>query len=186
VTADRLVRHAQIQPYLGIGLAILVIVLLIARRITTIREDKVEDSENFRVALAIWHPVVFAADPTPRGVKRHQNRLRLQAMRLRPLHDKPDRLDSWFGEKSAPDDGDSNMPDISEPKLVALGGIAALLRDIPGWTILDGDGGDGDTETAHRAAIVVRCREHFRKSFPHDWPPTQGDIDAFRDLRQSL
>jgi hypothetical protein len=37
-----------------------------------------------------------------------------------------------------------------------------------------------------RAAIVARCREHFRKSFPHDWPPTQADIAAFRDLRQSL
>jgi KAP family P-loop domain len=188
VTADRLVRHAQIQPYLGIGLALLIIIMLIARRVTTIREDKVEDSENFRVALAIWHPAVFAADPTPRGVKRHQNRLRLQAMRLRPLHDKPDVLDSWFSDAARSDAGDANTPDISEPKLVALGGIAALLRDIPDWSIQDGQSADttGDAAAANRAAIVRRCREHFKKSFSHDWPPTQADIAAFRDLRQSL
>jgi hypothetical protein len=188
VTADRLVRHAQIQPYLGIGLALLIIIMLIARRVTTIREDKVEDSENFRVALAIWHPAVFAADPTPRGVKRHQNRLRLQAMRLRPLHEKPDVLDSWFSDSARPDAGDADTPDISEPKLVALGGIAALLRDIPDWSIQDGQSADttGDAAAANRAAIVRRCREHFKKSFSHDWPPTQADIAAFRDLRQSL
>jgi hypothetical protein len=188
VTADRLVRHAQIQPYLGVALALLIIVMLIARRVTTIREDKVEDSESFRIALAIWHPAVFAADPTPRGVKRHQNRLRLQAMRLRPLHDKPDVLDSWFSDTAKPAGNDGNVLDISEPKLVALGGIAALLPDIPDWSTQDGAIADttGDAAAATRVAIIGRCREHFKKSFSHDWPPTQADIAAFRDLRQSL
>jgi hypothetical protein len=184
-SADELVGRRQVKPFLGIGLASLIIALFTARRLTIAREDKVEDSAGFRAALAIWHPAVFAADPTPRGVKRHQNRLRLQAMRLRPLHDKPDLIDNWFGAAPAADDA-AAMPDISEPKLVALGGITALLRDVPGWSIQDGGDTGGDADTANRAAIVARCREHFRKSFPHDWPPTQADIAAFRDLRQSL
>jgi len=188
VTAERLVRQTQIQPYLGVGLAVLIIVMLIARRITTIREDKVEDSENFRTALAIWHPAAFAADPTPRGVKRHQNRLRLQAMRLRPMVEKSDMFDSWFANEAKPDAGDAGRPDISEPKLVALGGISALLADIPDWSIRDGQTTDAGTDeaTAKRAAIIARCREHFKKSFSRDWPPTPADIAAFRDLRQSL
>ena len=189
VTVDQLLRQVEIQPYLGVALAILIIVLLIARRVTTLREDKVEDSKDFRNALAIWHPAVFAADPTPRGVKRHQNRLRLQAMRLRPLHEKPDLLDSWFSAKANSEDSDkTKSPDISEPKLVALGGIAALLEDIPSWSIQDNQSTappDGQA-TQNLSAIITRCRSNFKATFPGDWPPTQSDIDAFRNLRQSL
>jgi hypothetical protein len=185
VKAEQLAPHRRIQPFIGVGLAVLIVALLIARRITLIREDKVEDSEDFRAALGIWHPAVFAADPTPRGVKRHQNRLRLQAMRLRPLHEEPDLLDSWFSVTAQQKGGASSIPDISEPKLVALSGIAALLGDIPAWSTEDGPA-DPDKPLAKAAAVIVACRIHFKKHFPRDWPPTSDDINAFRDLRQSL
>jgi hypothetical protein len=184
VTVEQLAQHRQIQPFVGVGLALLIVASLIARRITTVREDKVEDSENFRAALGIWHPAVFAADPTPRGVKRHQNRLRLQAMRLRPLHEEPDLLDDWFLGKQQPRPSDDSTPDISEPKLVALSGIAALLGDIPAWSIQNDPA--ANTPAGNAAAIITRCRDQFKKRFPRDWPPTSNDVDAFKDLRQSL
>jgi hypothetical protein len=188
VTAEQLARPAPINPYFGIGLGLIAIILIVLRRITAVHEDRVEDSENFRAALAIWHPAVFAADPTPRGVKRHQNRLRLQAMRLRPLHEKPDLIDAWFSKAAKPEESDPSKPDISEPKLVALGGVAALFEDIPSWSTEDG----GTIETtadpirANKIAIIERCRKNFKAKFSNDWPPKQKDIDAFKSLRQSL
>jgi hypothetical protein len=188
VTAEQLARPSPLHPYFGIGLGTIAIILIVLRRITAVHEDKVEDSESFRAALAIWHPAVFAADPTPRGVKRHQNRLRLQAMRLRPLHEKPDLIDSWFSKAAKPEESDPDRPDISEPKLVALGGVAALFENIPSWSTLDGGSiaTTTDETEAKKIAIIDRCRKNFKAKFSTDWPPKQKDIDAFNSLRQSL
>ena len=190
MTAEELAHPAPIHPYFGIGLGAIAIILIVLRRITAVHEDKVEDSESFRAALAIWHPAVFAADPTPRGVKRHQNRLRLQAMRLRPLHEKPDLIDSWFSKeaRSEEEESDPNKPDISEPQLVALGGVAALFEDIPSWSTQDGGTIEttADETEAKKIAIIDRCRKNFKAKFSTDWPPKQKDIDAFKSLRQSL
>jgi len=187
IGAERLARTARGLPFLGIGLSLLIIILLVARRLTTAREDKVEDSKDFRDALTIWHPAVFAADPTPRGVKRHQNRLRLQAMRLRPPRQQPDILDRLFSRTPPVDDPPDLL--INEPTLVALGGIVALCRDIPDWSVgSDASAGlpAGSGPAAVQAKIISKCRIRFEKTFPDDWPPTQASIDAFRILRRSL
>lgn len=190
VTAEQLARPAPINPIFGASLGFIVIALIVLQRMTAVHEDKVEDSESFRAALAIWHPAVFAADPTPRGVKRHQNRLRLQAMRLRPLHEKPDLIDSWFSKavRSEEEESDPDKPDISEPKLVALGGVAALFENIPSWSTEDGGTIEttADETEAKKIAIIERCRKNFKAKFSTDWPPKQKDIDAFKSLRQSL
>ncbi|WP_441233908.1 KAP family P-loop NTPase fold protein [Bradyrhizobium sp. 930_D9_N1_4] len=180
-SAEELILSRRVPPYLGLAVALLLIAMLGARRITMVREDKVEDSKHFRAALAIWHPAVFEADPTPRGVKRHQNRLRLQAMRLRPAHETPDVLDRWFGVKP---DGAGDA-DISEPTLVALGGIVALCNDIPDWSV------QSPSATATGApppeqAVIAQCATVFKAKFSSDWPPTQEAIAAFRALRRSL
>ena len=47
----------------------------------------VKDSSNFVDALHIWHPVVFARYPTPRGTKRFLNHVRYLAMRQRRRSD---------------------------------------------------------------------------------------------------
>ena len=95
--SDRQLMDAKLAwSYIGVGFTFIIILLLLARRMTTTKQDQVDDSANFRTAMRIWHPVVFASDPTPRGVKRHQNRLRLQAMRLRPTREKPSIFDRWL------------------------------------------------------------------------------------------
>ncbi|WP_284268960.1 KAP family P-loop NTPase fold protein [Bradyrhizobium iriomotense] len=180
-TAEQLILHRQVSPYLGVAIALLLILMLGARRITMAKEDKVEDSKDFRAALAVWHPAVFAADPTPRGIKRHQNRLRLQAMRLRPAHETPDLLDRWFAIKPAA----GTSLKISEPTLVALGGIIALCQDIPDWSVRPHPG-PAAPRTAPSEAIIARCAQGFEQKFPDDWPPTKEAIDAFKALRRSL
>jgi hypothetical protein len=186
VTPEQLARPSPMEPFFGFALGLIVVGLIIVRRITAVHEDKVEDSKDFRLALAIWHPAAFAADPTPRGVKRHQNRLRLQAMRLRPLQEKPDFIDRWLARTAEPKESDPGKPDISEPMLVALGGIAALFEEIPPWSTEDSgkfEGGADEAQTK-KIAIIERCRTTFKAEF--DWPPKQSDIDAFKNLRQSL
>lgn len=180
-TADQLVLSRRVPPYLGLAVALLLIAMLAARRITMVREDKVEDSKHFRAALAIWHPAVFEADPTPRGVKRHQNRLRLQAMRLPPAHETPDILDRWFDVKPARSSG----ANISEPTLVALGGIVALCEDIPDWSVQPPSMTTIDPPSPKQTTIA-QCAGAFAAKFPSDWPPTPEAIAAFRALRRSL
>jgi hypothetical protein len=181
VTPDRLASGEQAWEFLVIGLTVLIVVLLVARRVTTAREDRVEDSANFRDALAIWHPAVFAADPTPRGVKRHQNRLRLQAMRLRPGREEPDILDRWFSGLPAGGDPANDQP-VNDPTLVALGAIYALCGDIPD-RIFEGDlPAQQNPDAAIKWAIIAKCLIEFKRKFPGDWPPAQASTDTFRDL----
>jgi len=180
-TAEELLPPRQVPPWLGVGIALLLVVMLGARRLTIAREDKVDDSKDFRAALAIWHPAVFAADPTPRGVKRHQNRLRLQAMRLRPVHDTPDLLDRWFEVKLS----EARSLAISEPTLVALGGIVALCEDIPDWAV-ESHPNPAANNGSPEETIIGQCAQDFNNAFPGDWPPSEEAIDLFRALRRSL
>lgn len=79
----------------------------------------VRDSTTFKDALRIWHPVVYAGQPTPRSIKRFMNRVRFLAMRQRANREGPDRQD---GRKSIP-----------ESVLVALAAMqhfkASLIED---------------------------------------------------------
>jgi hypothetical protein len=154
---DELSGNSGSWSLVGIGLMIVIILLLAARRIATAREEQVTDSKTFRDALAIWHPAVFAADPTPRGIKRHQNRLRLQAMRLRPPHEEPDIFDAIFSKSAKQTDAvetDARSDfSVGEPTLVALGAIDALCGDIPAWAIKRG----GKPEAAAGTAEVSQA-----------------------------
>lgn len=181
--AGQLVGSGRTWSYIGIILVLVVVLLLLARRMTAVREDQIEDSQDFRGALGVWHPAVFASDPTPRGVKRHQNRLRLQAMRLRPFQEEPDLIDRWLVRDKPTPVATSDIP-IGEPTLVALGAIEALCGTIPDWAVqrdLAAASVAGDA-----ALIIVQCREQFISRFPEAWPPTRANIDAFRALGRSL
>ena len=52
------------------------------------KDDVIEDSVEFHIALKIWNPEIFAAMSTLRDVKLYQNRLRylasVSALRSRP------------------------------------------------------------------------------------------------------
>jgi hypothetical protein len=62
----------------------------------------VRDSPAFKKALKLIHPLVHASNPTPRAVKRYQNRMRYLAMRLRSQEHETGALDwflNWLGHK---------------------------------------------------------------------------------------
>lgn len=67
-------------PALAVALGASVLFWRLKRRPDRI----VKDSEEFKDALRIWHPVIFAMLKTPRGMKRFMNRVRYLAMRQRP------------------------------------------------------------------------------------------------------
>ena len=67
------------------------------------RERRVVDhSPDFRKALAAVRPLLEEVNPTPRAIKRYQNRMRYLAERLRPQNYEPDAIDSflhWLGAR---------------------------------------------------------------------------------------
>ncbi len=62
----------------------------------------VDDSPDFMKALAAVRPLLEEVNPTPRAIKRYQNRMRYLAERLRPQDYEPDAIDSflhWLGAR---------------------------------------------------------------------------------------
>lgn len=55
------------------------------------REFIVKDSPEFKLALEIWYPAIYAGQGTPRSIKRFMNRVRYLAMRQRPYHEEQSR-----------------------------------------------------------------------------------------------
>jgi hypothetical protein len=102
-------------------------------------------------------------------------------MRLRPAHETPDVLDRWFAVKPT----SPSSANISEPTLVALGGIVALCDDIPDWSVQPNATATTGAP-APKQSIIGPCVSAFAMRFPQDWPPTPEAIAAFRALRRSL
>ncbi|HEX7681622.1 MAG TPA: P-loop NTPase fold protein, partial [Thermoanaerobaculia bacterium] len=69
----------EVLPIIGI---VLIVIFGIVR--LSIERAKLEqDSKDFRTALRQWHPLLYAANATPRSMKRCVNRVRYYAMRQR-------------------------------------------------------------------------------------------------------
>lgn len=76
-------------------------------RIALVAPETVEDSPKFCAALALWHGLIAAKDPSPRSIKAFKNRLR------------------YFVARAADDD-----KGLQEAHLVAL---AAIQYAVPDW-----------------------------------------------------
>jgi photosystem II stability/assembly factor-like uncharacterized protein len=72
-------KRPEVLPIIGI---VLIVICGIVR--LSIERAKLEqDSKDFRTALRQWHPLLYAANATPRSMKRCVNRVRYYAMRQR-------------------------------------------------------------------------------------------------------
>ncbi|MER9567178.1 P-loop NTPase fold protein [Mesorhizobium sp. M0571] len=157
--------------------------LLTLRRLVLSRDEKVSDSDEFSRALRTWHKVIYLADTTPRGIKRSQNRLRLSAMRLRPVAENNDLLSRWLSGLNQPEP--PPRPPISDEKLVALGAIHAIYGGIPDWAMAI----DADTKTS-AAGIAVSSDPAAKATLDalqlfdsrHLWPPTAEEIAVFETV----
>lgn len=70
--------------YLPLALAAALITAAAVWLLTRRPDLVVKDSDEFKEALRIWHPLLFTRLRTPRAVKRFMNRVRYLAMRQRP------------------------------------------------------------------------------------------------------
>jgi hypothetical protein len=203
-------------PYLPPLLALLLVGWWTAGRVLTVREAVVEDSADFREALRIFNQAIFAASPTPRGVKRFENRLRYFAMRSRGDDRPPDWIDHLFGRLGhrVRTEEPRQEVDIPEPTLVALGAIAGVapeilrrasgngkqgtdevrnIDEVIGWD-LSGYKQDADKhgENSPAARFYDRMQEvhlalsAFEQVFSGYWPPSSEQIRAFCDLSGTI
>jgi hypothetical protein len=163
----------------------------------------VKDSPDFKTALAAVRPLLEAANPTPRAIKRYQNRMRYLAERLRPQPYEPDAIDTflhWVGGRI----GRGIVPDawfdtslqtrISEPALILLGAIevfAPQAFEQPAEKVLEWlDGAeDGDARAQRRAQLWREVKADFARRFPEDrdsraWPGVE-DIHLYQTFVQS-
>ena len=181
--------------------------LFLLRRSSAKTTGQIVDSAHFDAALTIWHPVIFATNPTPRGVKRHHNRLRFHAMRVRPREELPDWIDDMFaatvttkdkaeGEAEAITDsvvGKDAAAEMSEEKIVALGAIEALdpsLLDLPvkkikaafvnrAKAVWAKTNGGEDVRTA-TGAPRLSSADYEDARFPKPWEAIDRFADTFK------
>ncbi|MBD0327725.1 MAG: hypothetical protein ICV68_14910 [Pyrinomonadaceae bacterium] len=133
----------------------------------------VRDSSEFTRALRAVRPLITARRPTPRVIKRYQNRMRYLAARLRPNVHQPDYLDSlldwtsrmvgrrivpkqWFEEK--PPQG---MP---ESALILLGAIEIFAPKTftnPAKLFAGLNGAAGDVSTDEHAKEWEMIRNSY-------------------------
>jgi len=208
VTAAEITVHPLLPytPFLLPAMALVLVGFWVAGRLLAVREVVVEDSADFRQALRIFNKTIFAASPTPRGVKRFENRLRYFAMRSRGDDRPPDWIDHLFGRlgQRVRKEEQREEVDIPEPTLVALGAIAGVDAEIlkqasangePGidgvidmGLLVDEETRGGDTSDApHRErAELESAIEAFQRSFTGLWPPTGEQVRTFCDLSGTI
>jgi len=218
VTAAEITAHPLLPyaPFLLPAMALVLVGFWVAGRLLAVREAVVEDSADFREALRIFNKAIFAASPTPRGVKRFENRLRYFAMRSRGDDRPPDWIDRLFGRlghRVRTEEGQPEEVDIPEPTLVALGAIAGVDAEILKQASRDGDHGvdeviglslstcehECDTHADEADPDTLRSRQRydlveeihaalgaFEKTFDGYWPPTPDQIRVFCDLSGTI
>ncbi len=138
--------------------------------------ERTFDSHDFVKALTAWHDVIALGDPTPRGLKRFVNRVRLFAMR----------------EQAARDEGEAPLDDATLVALAALHHLDEHFLD----TILDmsdsvfaprsfDDNAGIRKEAAEHMAIRESLMEH-RDSAKLPWPPTPEQIARFSEISKGI
>lgn len=122
----------QAKPVLTWAFVALALMLLLAAWRLSIPSDViVQDSPEFEEALRIWHPLIMAKHNTPRSVKRFVNRVRYFAMRQSSEAEAQSvwqKLSVWAG--FMPKEEAKEVEAVSESILVAL---SAIHHFEPDW-----------------------------------------------------
>jgi hypothetical protein len=156
---------------LVLGIALLFGIALAVHR----ERQIVRDSPDFAKALRAVKPLITAGNPTPRAIKRYQNRMRYLAARLRPPMHEPDSFDSlldWLGRKigrqivPAAWFADRPRQMISEPALILLGAIELLAPSSfasPAKLYAALHGTSGEASSDEHFESWMRVRASFKK-----------------------
>jgi photosystem II stability/assembly factor-like uncharacterized protein len=143
--------------------------LLQRLKIALLGPEPVKDTENFTVALEIWHPLIALKDPTPRTIKAFLNRLRYLVSR---------RTSSLDSDKA------SNR---REAQLVALAAISYVY-----WKDFDEILGHmmSQKELTYTISFVERWPDLEQKFLKHHEEfgefPSQEDIKFYKSMIQNI
>ena len=154
----------------------------------------VRDSPRFGEALDIWYPYLLSHHrPTPRTLKRYQNRIRYVAMRQRPAEPATDPLERllrrWLGVPAEPDSADDALP---ESLLVALGALQlvdpqALVAEAGVLTPADATKGAAAAGSLAQARALAEAVERHRAHFGDaSWPPSPAAVRRFLKLSEGV
>ena len=197
VASDAVTDRFGWESWGFLALSLIVISTLAAGRMFSVREAEVSDSRDFGKAVALWSPVVYAANPTPRGVKRFKNRLRYFAMRLRG-DDRPldwiDRAFARYGVKVR-EAQDDKLSDIDEATLITIGALDALDPELLSQP--------ADSRTRLMAAEIGRRQAdqglqlgadwsaeslvgEFVQKFPDAWDFGEEEVRRYRLLNRTI
>ncbi|PWV64614.1 YCF48-related protein [Plasticicumulans acidivorans] len=173
----------------GVGVALLIALALLAVRLR--RPDiVVRDSQHFADALDIWLPYLLTVRrPTPRALKRYQNRVRYVAMRQRPLDGDAGPFDRLLRRLLgvAPAAHTDEAP-LSEALLVALGARQLVEPE----ALLDEAGSrggrldDAHATPAQQAALDVAVARHRERFGADSWPPSAAQLRRFLALSEGI
>ena len=160
-----------------------------------IRLPLISDSQRFTDALKACNRIIFAKDPTPRGIKRFQNRMRYIAQALNPGDlelDWLDRILNWiagrFPKLEAWNPKFAGGLKIDDPTLVAIGAIESVDSDLLGdddapfdykrlLTTLS------DTSEAQKVLLKQALKELADKKWKE---PTPENVAAYRRLSGTI
>jgi hypothetical protein len=116
-------------------------------------------------------------------VKRHQNRLRLKAMRLRPVEEPEQGLDRLLRPRTH---GATPPKLIPDEMLVALEALRQAEHGILSDSLRNKSPVNPDDETAVRTTAAARALGRFCETFPDAWPPTSEQLNAFATLDKAF
>ena len=191
LTSETLTAGHPWLAYLIFSTTLAMLGLLVLARTTVEREADVSDRPEFLRALAICNEAIFAANPTPRGVKRFQNRLRYFAMRTRGDDHDPDWVDrvyARFGHEVGTSRVTREGIDIPEATLVGLGTIHAYgehgevapqFDEV--WKSLANGNPNGEIPED-----LDKQLHTLEDNFPDKWPPSSDQVKIFAALSQTI
>jgi hypothetical protein len=126
------------------------------------------DTLVFRAALEIWHEVIVAGDPTPRGIKRFVNRVRFLAM-----------MEQARENDQIPEGVLVGLAALHHAK-VKLPEDIADLSDEAAWDSTQ------DTALARTGSSPLFDTIQNAIQTTPDWPPTPPQVERFRHMVEHM
>ena len=192
--AGKFIPGQQAQPVLTWAfIALALIMLLGAWRLSIPSDVIVKDSPEFEEALRIWHPLIMAKHNTPRSVKRFVNRVRYFAMQQSAeteMQSVWQKLAVWVGIKQKEEARQAEA--VPESILVALSAIhhfnAALFKREHFRQTPDGEFpllSKLDAISPEEAVAMRNAMDEHRRNFG-GWPPSDDDYEKLQKLATGI
>jgi hypothetical protein len=134
--------------------------------------ERTFDSPDFLKALSAWHGVIAFGDPTPRGIKRFVNRVRLFAMRERAARDE----DAVTDDATLVAMAALHHIDFLESAVPEIGSMLTYESPHPGQ----------EEKDSVELKILVQQTMHNHTTSGLHWPPTPEQYERFTEMAKGI